>query len=224
MERLLGETLARREQAILLMNRRGFANRLFCPACKTRVSCPNCNVGLVMHSATGQSVCHYCRTRIPTPTHCPNIACGEKLFHTGVGTQRIEDVIGKLFRSARIKRVDSDTMRHRSHYERLVDEFARGDIDVLVGTQMIAKGLDFPMVSFVGVIHADADAGGFGADFRAQRAAVPTHDPGRRARVVPIDRGRSSYRPCRRNFRRSHWPQSTTTRRSPSRNSRCGSA
>ena len=166
MERLLSETLDRGEQAILLMNRRGFANRLFCPACKNRLTCPHCNVGLVMHSATGQSICHYCRTRMTTPTHCPNITCGQPLQHVGVGTQRVEEIITRLHPSARIKRVDSDTMRHRSHYEQVVSEFAAGDLDVLIGTQMIAKGLDFPMVSFVGVIHADA--GGFGADFRAQ--------------------------------------------------------
>ena len=113
MERLLGETLRRGEQALLLINRRGFANRIFCPACKTRIVCPNCNVNLVVHAARGQSVCHYCRSRIATPTVCPNAACGEQLIQAGLGTQRVEDVLAKLFSDARVERVDSDTMKHR---------------------------------------------------------------------------------------------------------------
>ncbi len=166
MERLLAETLHRGEQALLLMNRRGFANRIYCPACRTRIICPNCNVNLVVHTAGGQSICHYCRSRIETPTVCPNVTCGEKLIQTGLGTQRVEDVLTKLFPRVRIERVDSDTMRHREQYQRIVDDFEARKIDVLVGTQMIAKGLDFPFVSFVGVIHADTCA--LASDFRAQ--------------------------------------------------------
>ncbi|MGD2109845.1 MAG: primosomal protein N', partial [Phycisphaerae bacterium] len=165
MERLLGETLERGEQALLLMNRRGFARRLYCPACNNSITCPNCNVGLVVHSATEQAVCHYCRSRITIPSVCPNVTCGETLVQVGSGTQRVEDVLAERFPDARIMRVDSDTMRHRDHYQQIVDEFDSRKIDVLVGTQMIAKGLDFPFVSFVGVVHADA--GGLAGDFRA---------------------------------------------------------
>jgi primosomal protein N' (replication factor Y) len=165
MERLLGETLRRGEQALILMNRRGYANRVFCPVCKTRIVCPNCSVNLVVHTARGRSLCHYCRAHVETPTVCPNVACGEPLIQTGVGTQRVEDVLARLHPSARIQRVDSDTMRHRDQYQRIVSDFEARSIDVLVGTQMIAKGLDFPFVSFVGVVHADTSA--LAADFRA---------------------------------------------------------
>ncbi len=165
MERLLGQTLERGEQALLLMNRRGFARRLYCPACNTSINCPNCNVGLVVHREAGQAICHYCRSRITTPTDCPNVTCGQQLVEVGSGTQRVEEVLGELFPKARVKRVDSDTMRHRDQYQQMVDDFDARKIDVLVGTQMIAKGLDFPFVSFVGVVHADAS--GLASDFRA---------------------------------------------------------
>lgn len=163
--RLLGETLARGEQAVVLMNRRGFAQRIYCPACHTRISCPNCNVGLVVHSAVGLSICHYCRRRILTPTHCPNVSCGVKLLHAGLGTQRAESILIEIFPDARITRMDSDTMRHRSQYEQIVRDFEARRIDVLLGTQMIAKGLDFPFVSFVGVLGAEPVA--MATDFRA---------------------------------------------------------
>ncbi len=165
MERLLGETLGRGEQAIILMNRRGYAHRIYCPGCRTRITCPNCSVGLVVHTAVDESICHYCRSRIPTPTHCPNVTCGEKLLRTGLGTQRVEEILGERFPRTRIQRVDRDTMVHRRQYQRVVDDFERRKIDVLVGTQMIAKGLDFPFVSFVGVVNADAVA--LAVDFRA---------------------------------------------------------
>ncbi len=165
-ERLLSETLSRGEQAMLLINRRGFADRLCCLSCKTRLRCPNCSVGLVVHRVAGRSICHYCRSQIPTPDTCPNPSCGEKLVQMGLGTQRVEDVVAARFPDAKVRRVDSDTMTHRDHYQQIVDDFENRRIDVLVGTQMIAKGLDFPFVSFVGVI--DADIGAVAADFRAQ--------------------------------------------------------
>lgn len=165
LERLLGEALERGEQALILMNRRGFATRVYCPACRTRLECPNCNVALVVHGS-GDVLCHYCRWRGPMPTFCPNATCGEPLVKMGLGTQRIEDLLIERFPQARIQRVDSDTMKHRRHYQRVVDDFEARRIDVLVGTQMIAKGLDFPHVSFVGVIDADPTA--LAADFRAE--------------------------------------------------------
>ncbi len=165
MERLLGETLSRGEQALILMNRRGYAHRVYCAACRTRLNCPNCNVGLVVHTAIGQSICHYCRSRVATPTVCPNVTCGEQLVQVGLGTQRVESILASAFPKARMRRVDSDTMSHRAHYQRIVDEFEARKIDILVGTQMIAKGLDFPFVSFVGVVHADTAA--LATDFRA---------------------------------------------------------
>ena len=163
---LMNATLERGEQALILVNRRGFANRIFCPACNTRITCPSCNVNLVVHVSSGMAVCHYCRRRIKTPTICPNAECGEKLVQSGLGTQRLERILEARFPSARIQRVDSDTMKHRRHYQAILDDFSARRIDVLVGTQMIAKGLDFPFVSFVGVIHGDV--GGFAGDFRSQ--------------------------------------------------------
>ena len=166
MERLLRETLDRKEQAILLVNRRGFAERIYCPRCRSSLTCPNCNVSFVVHSATGQTVCHYCHHRMVTPTTCPNIGCGERLVPMGSGTQRVEEVLARIIPDARVHRVDSDTMRHCDEYQRIVDAFEARRIDVLVGTQMIAKGLDFPFVSFVGVVNADTAA--LAGDFRAQ--------------------------------------------------------
>jgi primosomal protein N' (replication factor Y) (superfamily II helicase) len=165
LERLLGETLARGEQALILINRRGFAHRAFCPECKSRLTCPNCSSSLVVHASTGLSLCHYCRTRMATPTHCPQVGCGGTLIHVGTGTQKIEQLLGQRFPKARIQRVDSDTVHRREQYEKLIADFEQRRVDVLVGTQMIAKGLDFPHVSFVGMIHTESE--GFSADFRA---------------------------------------------------------
>jgi len=165
MERFLGETLQRREQALILMNRRGFARRVHCPACRARLECPRCAVALVAY-ASGELRCHYCRWRGPLPNVCPNPSCGEPLVKLGLGTQRIEEVLLQRFPGVRLQRVDSDTMRHRSHYQRIVDDFEARRVDLLVGTQMIAKGLDFPHVSFVGVVDADPPA--LAGDFRAE--------------------------------------------------------
>ena len=166
LEELLRQTLAQGEQAVILMNRRGYASRVFCPQCHTRLECPHCHVGLVVHSSTGMAVCHYCRTRIKPPTICPTVGCGGKLLRVGPGTQRVEDVITQCFPEARICRVDSDTVRHRTQYQQVVDDFEARRTDILVGTQMIAKGLDFPFVSLVGVINAEPTA--LASDFRAQ--------------------------------------------------------
>ncbi|MCO6439192.1 MAG: primosomal protein N' [Phycisphaerae bacterium] len=165
LENLLRETLERGEQAIILLNRRGFATKVICERCGTRVTCPNCNMAMVVHAASGQCVCHYCRLRIPIPETCPNLGCGGAMVQRGRGTQRIEQLLSERFPQARIRRADSDTMTHRRHYEEAVRDFERHEVDVLVGTQMIAKGLDFPKVSLVGVIDADASAPG--GDFRA---------------------------------------------------------
>jgi primosomal protein N' (replication factor Y) len=164
-QRLLREALERGEQGIILMNRRGFSHRVFCPACKSRIACPNCAVGLVTHVTTGESICHYCRARIPTPVLCPNVACREKLISLGHGTQKVEAELRRLFPTAKAARVDSDTMRHRTQYQQIIDDLEARRIDVIVGTQMIAKGLDFPHVSFVGVMHADG--AGMAGDFRS---------------------------------------------------------
>lgn len=154
-EQRLGETLERGEQAVLLLNRRGYASYLFCPKCHQRIVCPSCAANLVFHKATGMAQCHYCRARVPVPDQCTNENCRHRLVHFGMGTQRVEEELARKFASARVARVDSDTMRHAEQYERVLGAFARRETDVLVGTQIIAKGLDFPYVSFVGVICAD---------------------------------------------------------------------
>jgi primosomal protein N' (replication factor Y) len=162
----LAGTLAREEQAIILMNRRGYANRLYCPQCGMRIECPNCSASLVTHRTTGKVLCHYCHTWTPIPQRCPVLGCGGELAVMGAGTERVEEVLGKCFPGARICRADSDMIRHRSQYQQVVDDFEARRIDILLGTQMIAKGLDFPFVSFVGVLNADG--GMMSLDFRGQ--------------------------------------------------------
>jgi primosomal protein N' (replication factor Y) len=155
MMRELGQTLERGEQAVLLLNRRGYATFLFCPRCRQRIVCPNCHASLTFHKTTGMARCHYCRTRLPVPDRCPNESCRGRLVRLGMGTQRVEEELARRFPNARTARADTDIMRKPAQYEALVHAFEARRIDVLVGTQMIAKGLDFPFVSFVGVVSAD---------------------------------------------------------------------
>jgi len=155
MEQVLAETLEQGEQAVLLLNRRGYASFLVCPKCRQEIVCPNCQANLIFHKSTGLARCHYCSAKIPVPSHCPNENCRHTLVRFGMGTQRVEEELAYKFPKARIERVDSDTMRRADQYGRIIARFERREIDVLVGTQMIAKGLDFPFVSFVGVVSAD---------------------------------------------------------------------
>ncbi|MCH7721188.1 MAG: primosomal protein N' [Planctomycetes bacterium] len=119
---------------------------------------------MIYHRSRRELLCHYCSRRIPAPTHCPTASCHAELVSRGFGTQRVEDRIRSLWPDARVVRADSDTMRHRREYQRIIADLEARRIDILVGTQMIAKGLDFPFVSFVGVIAADVGAGS--PDFR----------------------------------------------------------
>lgn len=163
--RALHRAFDRGEQAILLINRRGYATWIGCPRCRHRIRCTQCDVSVVYHSARRELLCHYCGRRSPAPTQCPNPSCGGKLIHVGIGSQRVEELLRKLFPNARLARADSDTMRHPDAYRKLIVDVESREIDCVVGTQMIAKGLDFPFVSLVGVIGADATLAG--ADFRA---------------------------------------------------------
>jgi primosomal protein N' (replication factor Y) len=163
--RSLSDTLAAKQQAVLLLNRRGYATWLFCTACGRRVECPNCKASMVEHQSRNQMRCHHCHTNTPIPTHCAELACRGALKRAGGGTERVEAQLAESFPDARVHRADSDTMTHADKYRALVERFAAGDIDILLGTQMIAKGLDFPNVALVGVI--GADLAGAGADFRA---------------------------------------------------------
>ncbi len=162
--RRLGQVLERKEQAVILMNRRGYSTVLLCPQCKHVMRCPHCDATLVLHAATHELRCHHCHLRQAMVEACPNASCDGRLVRVGGGTQRIEERLGQLFPDATIERMDSDTMRNAELYRRIIGDFEAKRIDVIVGTQMIAKGLDFPHVSFVGVIGADTR---FSTDFRA---------------------------------------------------------
>ena len=157
-------TLARREQVIVLLNRRGFATNVFCRQCAATLECPNCSVSLTVHKAAKRARCHYCNFAMRLPKACLNCA-GPYLEQLGFGTERVEAEVREKFPGARVSRVDRDTIRRKGAINALLARFAAGEIDVLVGTQMIAKGHDFPRVTLVGVISADVGLGL--ADFRA---------------------------------------------------------
>jgi primosomal protein N' (replication factor Y) len=160
----LRERLERQEQAIVLLNRRGYATVVFCRQCAHTLECPNCSVSLTVHKAIQRARCHYCNYSTRIPATC--VKCGgEFLEQLGFGTERVEGEIATLLPEARVARVDRDTIRRRGAVTRLLSRFAAGELDVLVGTQMIAKGHDFPRVTLVGVISADVGLGM--ADFRA---------------------------------------------------------
>jgi primosomal protein N' (replication factor Y) len=142
------------EQAILFQNRRGFAPVLWCPACGETVRCASCDVALTFHRRIGRAVCHSCCEEIVPPQQCPSCTA-PKLRFLGAGSERIEGALSRLLPSARVARMDSDTMLRREDYEDVLERFGRHELDVLVGTQMIAKGLDFPKVTLVGIVSAD---------------------------------------------------------------------
>jgi primosomal protein N' (replication factor Y) (superfamily II helicase) len=155
--------LERREQVLLLLNRRGFSTSVFCRQCGGTLDCPNCSVSLVVHGR-GQAVCHYCNHARRVPRTCQ--ACGGPfLDRAGFGTERVEADVRQAFPSARVARLDRDSVRRRGVMADVLARFADRQLDVLVGTQMIAKGHDFPWVTLVGVISADVGLGL--ADFRA---------------------------------------------------------
>jgi primosomal protein N' (replication factor Y) len=148
------ETLARGEQVILFQNRRGYSPFIECEECAWVPQCKHCAVSLTYHKKSNQLVCHYCSYTIPNLTFC--LACGSaKLTTKGFGTEKVEDELALFFPSAVIERMDLDTTRSRHSYERIISEFELGKIDVLIGTQMVTKGLDFDRVSLVGILNAD---------------------------------------------------------------------
>ena len=149
------EALARGEQIILFQNRRGFAPMIECKQCGWVPRCEHCDVSLTLHRSMSQLTCHYCGYTYRVPTKCP--ACeGTELFTRGYGTEKIEDQICELFPEAHVARMDLDTTRSRHAYERIISDFASGKTNVLIGTQMVTKGLDFDRVSVVGILDADA--------------------------------------------------------------------
>jgi len=163
----LADRLARREQALVLLNRRGFSTAVFCRQCGGTLECPNCSVSLTVHGsshAVRRARCHYCNYSAPVPARCQTCAA-PYLEQVGFGTQRVEEEIRTALPGARVARIDRDAIRRRGALPSLLAAFADGTIDVLVGTQMIAKGHDFPRVTLVGVVSADVGLGL--ADFRA---------------------------------------------------------
>jgi primosomal protein N' (replication factor Y) len=160
--------LARGEQALILRNRRGWAAAILCPACGGRLTCRHCSLALTWHKKERRLRCHACGGGQPIPSVCPSCG-GADLREMGEGTERIEDEIAKIVPSARIQRMDRDTVRGRGAHESILRRFDQGDIDILVGTQMIAKGHDFPRVTLVGVLGADHALGL--PDFRAGERA-----------------------------------------------------
>ncbi len=152
--RAIGERLDRREQAILFLNRRGHSSALVCVKCGFVVQCPDCSISLTYHRRPERMLCHLCGYSAPAPRACPD--CGDpRIRYSGTGTEKVEEAVARIFPKARVVRMDSDTMTRRRSYEETFAAFRAGRIDIIVGTQMIAKGLDFPNVTLVGVISAD---------------------------------------------------------------------
>ncbi len=168
METVLKHILDQKQQAILLLNRRGYSNFIYCSSCQEPIGCKFCDKTMTYHRGVdlkptdrtaagavhaGQIICHYCLAVQTLPQVCPT--CGKKLTLFGLGTQRVEEELNAKFPSLNFARVDSDTMRGERSYEELLSKFGAGEIQVLMGTQMLAKGLDFPNVTLVGVINGD---------------------------------------------------------------------
>ena len=151
------QRLEKQEQTILFLNRRGWATALQCPQCGYVASCPNCSVSMTYHRIEQKLICHICGEIQKVPMICPNEKCRNPAIRfSGTGTQRVEEALAKLFPQARVRRMDSDTMKRKDDYRETLGDFRAGKIDILVGTQMIAKGLHFPNVTLVGIIHADS--------------------------------------------------------------------
>ena len=156
--------LAAGEQALILLNRRGYATQLVCRECGLAANCSECSVALTLHERGSLAVCHYCGLGRATPKQC-DMCRGEYLRRRGYGTAKVEELLKQVFPKIRASRMDRDTMRRKGSYESLLSRFAGGEIDLLVGTQMLAKGHDFPAVTLVGVLAADVGLGV--PDFRA---------------------------------------------------------
>ena len=150
----IDEALKSKHQAILLLNRRGYNTYISCTQCGHVINCENCSISMTYHSANNRLMCHYCGKSLPYADKCPQ--CGaERMKYTGLGTQKAEAELEALFPNAKILRMDADSTMTRNDYEKNLKAFADGEYDIMLGTQMVAKGLDFPKVTVVGVLNAD---------------------------------------------------------------------
>lgn len=194
LHRMLEEKLQKGEQAMLFLNRRGYAGFLSCRACGKVIKCPHCDVSLSLHR-NGRLVCHYCGYEVPKMEKCPS--CGSAFLRSfRVGTQQVEEVVQKEFPQARILRMDMDTTKEKDGHQKILEQFASQEADILIGTQMIVKGHDFPKVTLVGVLAADLSlhandyrcgertfqlltqaAGRAGRDSLAGNVVIQTYDP-----------------------------------------------
>ncbi len=164
MAQALKENFQAGRQSILLLNRRGYHTFASCQTCHEVVSCPHCSISLTYHSANGRLMCHYCGYSIPYTSHCPS--CGsDTVTFRGTGTQKAEEQLQQLLPQANVLRIDTDSVAAKYSLEKKLDQFARGEYQVMVGTQMVAKGLDFENVTLVGVLSADQSL--FSDDFRS---------------------------------------------------------
>ncbi len=159
------ENLAKGEQTILLLNRRGYHTKVICTGCNTAAVCPNCSIAMTYHAANKRLLCHYCGYSRPADEKCP-VCGGSYLRYQGIGTQKLEEELHELFPKARVLRMDADTTMTKNAHSEKFRAFAAGDYDIMIGTQMVAKGLHFPQVTLVGVLAADASL--FGDDFKCQ--------------------------------------------------------
>jgi primosomal protein N' (replication factor Y) len=166
--REIGATHGRGEQSIILLNRRGYSSFILCRSCGESINCPNCDVTLTYHQSDLTLVCHYCNHYQRAPTQCPNCA-SKYIYYVGEGTEQIEELLRKHFPFLRLGRIDRDTKSRRHQFDKTLLDFAKGELDLLVGTQMLAKGHDFPNVTLVGVV--SVDAGLALPDFRAAERA-----------------------------------------------------
>ena len=151
----INKNIQNNEQTILLLNRRGYSSFLLCSECGYVIKCLNCSVTLTYHSSTDRLVCHHCGYTIKKPLVCPSCK-NDKLFPEGVGTQRIEEELKEIFPNANVLRMDADTTIKKGSHKDILDSFKRKNIDILIGTQMVAKGHDFPNVTLVGILSADS--------------------------------------------------------------------
>ena len=150
----IADRLQKKEQVVLMLNRRGYSSFVMCRECGTVDTCPNCDISLTLHMDTKTMNCHYCGYSKAIPRHCPNCQ-SPSIRYYGTGTQKAYDELQEIFPEAKILRMDVDTTRKKGSHAAILDDFGNGEADILLGTQMIAKGLDFPNVTLVGVLNAD---------------------------------------------------------------------